>query len=107
MDDVLVAACTGAYKDELVTAQPRQRVGGRDDVVEPGRDFDEELVAGFVAERVVDQLEAVEVDRYSATLRLSAKRLRLSASSSVCMKWRRLGSAVRVSVLATRIMARV
>ena len=54
-DDVL------AEDHELVAAEARRGVAGAQHVLEPPRDVDEQLVAGPVAERVVDDLEAVEV----------------------------------------------
>ena len=47
---------------ELVAAEARRDVGAADAVVEPARELDEHLVAGGVAERVVDGLEVVEVE---------------------------------------------
>ena len=47
---------------ELVAAQPRDRVVRAQRRFEPARDGLQQLVAGRVAERVVDDLEAVEVE---------------------------------------------
>ena len=47
---------------ELVAADPRDGVAGAQRGVEPARDRLEQPVAGLVAERVVDELEAVEVE---------------------------------------------
>ena len=47
---------------ELVAAEPRHGVAGAHRRPQPARDPDEELVAGYVAEAVVDDLEAVEVE---------------------------------------------
>jgi len=52
----------GQQDRELVAAEPRQEVAPADDRAEAARDLDEQLVAVIVAERVVDLLEAVEVD---------------------------------------------
>ena len=48
--------------DELVAAEPRRGVGGTNGVHDPLRHDLEHLVAGEVPERVVDVLEAVEID---------------------------------------------
>ena len=50
-----------ADDEELVAAEPRDRVAGAHRVVQPRRQRDEQLVARLVAERVVDELELVEV----------------------------------------------
>ena len=47
---------------ELVAAEPGGGVPGADRVLEPAGGLDEQLVAGLVADGVVDRLEAVEVD---------------------------------------------
>ena len=47
---------------ELVAAEARGGVGAADALVEPARDLDQHLVAGRVAEAVVDRLEVVEVE---------------------------------------------
>ena len=52
----------GADDDELVAAEPRDGVGGAQRGGQPGRQREQHLVAGGVAERVVDELEAVEVE---------------------------------------------
>ena len=46
---------------ELVAAEPRDGVAGAQDGLQPPRDGDQQRVADVVAERVVDELEAVEV----------------------------------------------
>ena len=46
---------------ELVAAEPADGVAGADRAAQPGGDLPQQLVAGRVAERVVDLLEAVEV----------------------------------------------
>ena len=50
------------HHGELVAAEPCTRVLGTDARLEPLRDLDEQLVAGRVAEAVVDRLEVVEID---------------------------------------------
>ena len=52
-----------ADRDELVAAEARDRVGRAQRGGQPRREREQHLVAGGVAERVVDQLEAVEVER--------------------------------------------
>ena len=47
---------------ELVAAEARRRVDRPQALLQPGRDLDQELVAGGVAEAVVDRLEVVEVE---------------------------------------------
>ena len=47
---------------ELVAAEARERISGSQMLVNPLADGNEESVANLVAEAVVDQLEAVEVD---------------------------------------------
>ena len=51
-----------ADDDELVAAEPRDGVVATDRGGEPSAHRDEQLVAGVVAEAVVDDLEAVEVE---------------------------------------------
>ena len=58
---------------ELVAAEARDRVGRAQAGLEAGRDRLEELVAGPVAERVVDRLEVVDVDEEDAD-RVAASR---------------------------------
>ena len=48
---------------ELVAAQAGEQVAAADDRAQAARDLDQQLVAVVVAERVVDLLEAVEVDQ--------------------------------------------
>ena len=79
---------------ELVAAQPRRQVVGADAVPDPVRDRGEQPVAGRVAQRVVDDLEVVEVEeeddrsagrpaaRSSCSSTRSAKRARLAARSA-------------------------
>ena len=47
---------------ELVAAQPRQRVSRPQARLEPARHRDQQLVADQVAEAVVDDLEAIEIE---------------------------------------------
>ncbi len=60
--------------DELVAAETPERVGVAHDAVEPRGDRLQQLVAGAVAERVVDALEVVEVDEQRRHRRLAATR---------------------------------
>ena len=52
----------GQDRDELVAAPASQLVAAASRLGEPARDLREHLVAGLVAERVVDHLEVVDVD---------------------------------------------
>ncbi len=61
--DVPLAAGAGGEGHELVPAEPGHHlVGPGDAALQPVRDLHEEPVAGGVAEAVVDDLEAVEVE---------------------------------------------
>ena len=51
-----------AQDGELVAAQPRERVAGREQRGEPRGELGQQLVAALVAEPVVDELEAVDVE---------------------------------------------
>ena len=64
---------------ELVAAQPRQHVAGSELRLQPLRDGHQEAVADDVAEAVVDQLEAVEVDEQH---RVAGRRERASSAQS-------------------------
>ena len=55
-----------AQDGELVAAEARDGVAGADRVAQAARDGRQQLVAGRVAERVVDELEAVEVEEQQA-----------------------------------------
>src|SRR5207342_1175512 len=59
---------------ELVSAEARNRVGRAHEVLEPSSDLLEDLVAGRMAEAVVDGLEVVEVDEDDADRRATAAR---------------------------------
>jgi hypothetical protein len=54
----------GQDEAELVAAEPRDGVVGADGVGQPGGDHLQQLVAGVVAEGVVDLLEPVQVDQH-------------------------------------------
>ena len=58
--------------DELVPTQTTERIGGSHDAVEPRGDRLQELIAGPVAERVVDVLEVVEIYEQRRDRRLAA-----------------------------------
>ena len=49
-------------RHELVAAHARRAAGGAEAGFEAPRDLDQQLVADFVAARIVDQLEVVEID---------------------------------------------
>jgi hypothetical protein len=55
----------GPQDRELVAAEPRHHVAAAHPGAEPPGDFLQELVAGMVAERVVDHLELVDVENAS------------------------------------------
>src|SRR5262249_40163837 len=74
--DGLLAADVLEQQRELVSAEPGDRVARAHDLLEPARDDPQELVAGVVAEAVVDLLEAVEVDEENGDLVLGARRPR-------------------------------
>ena len=60
--DVLAGAGAGQDHDELVAAEPDAQVGRAAGVAHALRGHDQHVVAGGMAERVVDLLEAVEVE---------------------------------------------
>ena len=62
--------------DELVAAQPRDGVRLAHRAGQPLRDRLQQLVAGVVAQRVVDALEVVEVEEQARDVRAVALRLR-------------------------------
>ena len=57
------ASDAGADDDELVAADPRDGVRGAHGGGQAGSEREQDGVAGGVAERVVDQLEPVEIER--------------------------------------------
>ena len=66
---------------ELVAAEPGERVAAAHDALQAGGDLLEQAVARVVAERVVDLLEAVEVDRAAARRARRCARRAVSAAS--------------------------
>ena len=62
----------GEQDGELVAAQPRDHVGVADGAAQQAADGDQELVAGVVAEGVVDLLEVVEVEQQQRAARAVA-----------------------------------
>ena len=81
---------------KLVAAEPRERIPASD-ACKPLADGNEESVANLVAEAVVDQLEAVEVDEEHGKPCEDARRVFISARSSSSAKSDRLASPVRLS----------
>ena len=71
----------GQEHDELVAAQAREQVAAAQPVLQPPGDGEEQLVAGRVAVRVVDGLEAVEVEEQQGQ-RVSPTRASHSATST-------------------------
>ena len=65
---VVVVAQRRAEHDELVAAEAGDGVGAPGDGGQAPGHLDEDLVAGLVAERVVDRLEVVEVDEQQREL---------------------------------------
>ena len=63
-----------AADDELVAAEPRDGVRAADDVLQAAAERDQQLVAGLVAERVVDRLELVDVEQQHRDVALRALR---------------------------------
>ena len=59
---IAAAGQVGEQHDELVAAEARQVVAGAQALLQAPADLHQHAVAGLVAEAVVDQLEAVEVD---------------------------------------------
>ena len=60
----------GAHDDELVAAGAGREVRGAQHALEPLGERDEQVVAGRVAERVVDELEPVEVEEQDRDVRV-------------------------------------
>ena len=96
-------AGAGEHERELLAAQPRRHVGSRAPSRSTSAKRAQHLVAGVVAERVVDALEVVEVAdqqrqlaaRPSASIWASMpgskpRRLRSPVSGSCSARWRRL-----------------
>ncbi len=65
----------GQQRDELVSAQARHGVAAAQAGRKPPGDLLQQLVAGFVSERVIDLLEAVEVEEEQRELPVVATRL--------------------------------
>ena len=61
-DRVLLARVAADQHQELVAAEVRHPVVGPGEALQPGRDLAQHQVAHVMAERLVDRLEAVEVD---------------------------------------------
>ena len=66
----------GDHDGELVAAQARHGVVPAHAVLEPAADLRQQLVADLVAERVVHQLEAVQVHEQHPRAAVAAARLR-------------------------------
>ena len=84
-------AAIGHDDDELVAAEPAHLVAAAGDVAQALADLDQQLVAGRMAERVVDVLEAVEIEQRDRT---SAAAVAGQQPPSSFCKVRRLGSPV-------------
>ena len=85
--------------DELVPAEAPKRVGVAYDAIESLRDRSQELIAGAVAERLVDALEVVEIDeqRRHGVLWRRARTSICSVRSRISV---RFGSPVNASWVA-------
>ena len=70
-------------KDEFVASPARQRVAVPDAGLEPGAGDLEQRVAHAVTERVVDVLEAVDIDHQHGQLRALAARLGETAGKAL------------------------
>ena len=81
---------------KLVTPEPSEGVAGANHRGEPPCDFLEQLIAGVVAERVVDLLELVEVDEQDGE-RVAVREERTSDWTSRSRKRARFASPVRLS----------
>ena len=73
---LVLARHVGHDDDELVAAEPADAVVGRRTARDALRDVRQHVVAGDVTERVVDDLEVVEVDEHHAEPRARAARRR-------------------------------
>jgi len=62
----------GQYDDELVAAQAGDEIGFAHDLGQAAGDLAQQVIANLVAERVVDDLEAVEVEEHDRHLPLVA-----------------------------------
>ena len=60
--------------DEFVAAEPRHDVARTQRAAQPAGDFHQQHVAGIMAQRIVDDLEAVEIDEQHRKLPLVALR---------------------------------
>ena len=52
----------GEHQGEFITAEPRQQAGLAHGLADAFGDTDEQVVAGLVAESIIDLLESVEVE---------------------------------------------
>ena len=97
-----VALIVASFLDdgEFVAAEPRQHVAGAQRISAAARDLAQQRIAGSVTERVVDVLEAVEIEHQDRERRRGPASNALS-SSSRARKKARFGSPVRMSVWAS------
>ncbi len=68
MDGTLAVGDGGGHHHELVTADPGDKVLELHDAGEAVGDLSKKLIAGPVAEDIVDRLEAIEVDEHDGRL---------------------------------------
>ncbi len=106
---VLRAAHAGLQDRELVAAEPRHRVAGLHQAGEALARGDEYLVAEMVAERVVDRLEAVEVDEVQRERAVAPTppRQRLAQPLSQQRPVRQVGQRVVVREMAEPLLCRL
>ena len=67
--DAFAIGCFAQHHGELVAAQPPADLAVAHQALQPRRDFGQHAVADQVPKRVVDRLEAVEIDHHQRTAR--------------------------------------
>ena len=85
---------------ELVAAEPRHGVARPDRLAQPARHLLQQHVARVVAERVVDLLEAVEIEHHDRQRRVRERSAASTACSIRSLKSVRFGRSVRSSCSA-------
>ena len=97
--DRLGVGRVGQDDRELVAAEAGEHVAGAQHRAQTRADLLEHEVAGAVAERVVELLEAVEVDEQQRDRRAAERGRPRGARRSDRSRWRRFGRPVRSSVV--------
>ena len=105
---VLAVASSPGWRTTANSSPPRRASvsSSRSSVLEARADLAQHLVAGVVAERVVELLEAVEVDQQQRQLVAASSAPTRSRRASGSTRWRRLPSPVRSSVMRLRAASR-